>query len=327
MKTIYFMTVLLAIAFVAVRGARIARDAEEEEKKEPTLAEKLAEEASQLVKELEELHQKLISSGDRVSALQVGSAEHRLAAILDKVDWLILLQPDNVPSKFTTALQNAINAAKNTIAENSVAATEAATEAVVEVETVAPVEVVPVVTEAPARKFRSVHARIARDAEEEEKKEPTLAEQLAEEASQLVKELDELRHKLIASGDRASAREVSEAQDRLEQKLDNSSLAEEDLAPFLAEVGTDDMKKRVNDSFTKFDKDGSGYIELGELSAAVNELVANKTELFGSATVSTNILTEILKEFDTNQDGKLDRNEFYDLTLSLLLATYELKFD
>lgn len=67
---------------------------------------------------------------------------------------------------------------------------------------------------------------------------------------------------------------------------------------------SNEQVERIREHFALFDKDANGFIESKELGIALRSLGFH---------VEESHLSEIVKEFDTNKDGKVDFDEFYNL--------------
>jgi Ca2+-binding EF-hand superfamily protein len=111
-------------------------------------------------------------------------------------------------------------------------------------------------------------------------------------------------------------------------KLNDSNLEEEQVQEFVSLVQGDGFKTNVKNAFAKFDSDNSGFIEVNEIGEAVKGLLEGDTAtLLGTDDFPADILSEFVREYDSNQDGKLDISEFWDLALCLALWRFELKHD
>ena len=72
----------------------------------------------------------------------------------------------------------------------------------------------------------------------------------------------------------------------------------------------DDEEKYLNlsgDIFDKYDKDKSGYIEENELKEVINELAS---KLNKETNISEEHIKKALDQMDTDEDGKISKNEF-----------------
>ncbi len=67
---------------------------------------------------------------------------------------------------------------------------------------------------------------------------------------------------------------------------------------------TKEQLKQIQKVWNHFDKDQSGLIDLSELDQVVSELGLNATQ---------EELDQLLSDFDTNQDGVIDYEEFLTL--------------
>ncbi|KAH8925291.1 calmodulin [Atractiella rhizophila] len=79
-----------------------------------------------------------------------------------------------------------------------------------------------------------------------------------------------------------------------------------DFDEFLAMISRDsiaagDREKELRETFKVFDADGNGYITKAEIESVMKKL---------GDQLSSEQLDEMLKEADTNGDGKIDYNEF-----------------
>ena len=82
---------------------------------------------------------------------------------------------------------------------------------------------------------------------------------------------------------------------------------------------TTEFNQLTSDSFDKYDKDKSGYIEQAELKEVINDVASklNKTTNIDEETVK-----KALESIDTNQDGKISKEEFTKVSHEKLLAAF-----
>jgi hypothetical protein len=106
------------------------------------------------------------------------------------------------------------------------------------------------------------------------------------------------------------------------QRVRESGKTLEQLAPLLNLVDT--IAKDVESSFQEYDNDKSGFLETNELLPVINDLFNDpeaQEKIFGKK-FDEETVKQYVKEFDTNNDGKLDLNEFWDFCTNLFLTSY-----
>lgn len=97
----------------------------------------------------------------------------------------------------------------------------------------------------------------------------------------------------------------------------------------MSKVNKEEVKKKVmdesvfgplvDDTFTNADTDKSGFIERGELKSVLNEI----SEALGIPSPTDAEIDVELKRLDTNNDGKVSKQEFRTLVKDLVMIIVE----
>ena len=77
------------------------------------------------------------------------------------------------------------------------------------------------------------------------------------------------------------------------------------------------FNEMTSDSFDKYDKDKSGYMEEAELKEVINDVAA---KLNKATNIDEETVKKVLQTIDTNKDGKISRDEFNALSHEKLVA-------
>ena len=97
------------------------------------------------------------------------------------------------------------------------------------------------------------------------------------------------------------------------------SLSEEQKSEISKALDSDEVNRLAQEGFKEYDKDGNGVISREELKTLLDEMHSQANDLpFDFPEVSEETINKVLENFDTNNDGQLQYDEFVEFTKVML---------
>jgi len=106
------------------------------------------------------------------------------------------------------------------------------------------------------------------------------------------------------------------------EDLANSTLPEEARLVLSAIVASSDFLESAKDSFEEYDKDKNGHIDHHELKTALEAMYSQIEQDCHADRITTELVDQTFKQFDSNQDEQLDFNEYVEFCKCMTLKLF-----